>query len=397
MEKGSDRSQEINLKLQLIKNELMSALGPKTRPKSSKKELKKSENKSNKKQISDEVKEDSKVGTKNKNSKSKISTKSEKNKTMSNRKKEVDLSQKTSTKKKKKSSPSEENEIETDITTRKWDDGKGRKLEKGVFTLEEEKKVMDAICEYAYSNDLGESELIDLITEKQTKKDSKVWTKISECLPNRSVQSIHNFCHRKFNPYNYKGNWTNEEVENLIQLHKEHGSKWELIGKELERTATNVKDKFRQIGGKNFKSRVKEFNLVLCLKMLKYIQEYLNENEKNPELQILKYSYKFKNNVEEQYKNVFHIFEDNYKCLIDSSIKETPSRIIIRNILKLIVDTEVLEKILEENCEISWNSIAEKFSIYSATDCKNNWDKILREFDLWEKGQLRKDLKMIRR
>ena len=71
-------------------------------------------------------------------------------------------------------------------------------------------------------------------------------------------------------------------------------------------------------------------------------------------------------------------------------------RIIIRNILKLIVDTEVLEKILEENCEISWGSIADKFYIYSATDCKNNWDKILREFDLWEKGQLRKYLKIIR-
>lgn len=391
MEKVSDRSEEMNLKLQLIKNELISALGPKVRPKTSKKEVKADENKSNKKNISDEDKKGSKIGGKTKNLKSKNSITSEKNK------KEGNSSYESSNKKKKKSPHSEENETETDITTRKWEDGKGRKLVKGVFTSDEEKKVIDAICEYAYSNDLGESQLIDLITEKQTKKDNQVWTKISECLPNRSVQSIHNFCHRKFNPFNYKGNWTNEEVENLIQLHKEHGAKWELIGKELERTANNVKDKFRQIGGKNFKSRVKEFNLVLCLKLLKYIQEYVNENEKDSEFQILKYSYKFRNDLEEQYNNVFHIFEDKNKCLIDSTIKETPSRIIIRNILKLIVDTEVIEKILEENCEISWSSIADKFSIYSATDCKNNWDKILREFDLWEKGQLRKDLKMIRR
>jgi hypothetical protein len=396
MEKGSDRNEEINLKLQLIKNELLSTLGPKTRAKSSKKEESKPEKKTTQKQNSEEVADGSKDGAKTKNSKSKKTTSTDKNKKSSKNKKDDNISQETSKKKKKKPSPSEENETETDITTRKWDDSKGRKLDKGAFTPEEEKKIMDAICEYAYSHDLGESELIDLITEKQTKKDNQVWTKISECLPNRSVQSIHNFCHRKFNPFNYKGEWTNEEVESLIQLHKEHGAKWELIGKELERTATNVKDKFRQIGGKNFKARVKEFNLVLCLKLLKYIQEYVSENGK-PGLEILKYSYKFKNDVEEQYKNVFHIFEEKKKCLIDSAIKETPSRIIIRNILKLIVDTEVLEKILEENSEISWSSIAEKFSIYSATDCKNNWDKILREFDLWEKGQLRKDLKMIRR
>ena len=41
-----------------------------------------------------------------------------------------------------------ENETETDITTRKWEDGKGRQLVKGVFTSDEEKKVIDAICEY---------------------------------------------------------------------------------------------------------------------------------------------------------------------------------------------------------------------------------------------------------
>jgi hypothetical protein len=404
MEKSTDRSEEINLKLQLIKNELMSNLGPSTRAKSGKKKENNSAKKESKLNKGEEAHKDPEgaevadghdAKTKNSLKKKSTSTTAKKkpaHKISSKSKKETESS--SPAKKKKKSTTSEEIDTETDITTRKWDDSKGRKLLKGNFSAEEEKKVMNAICEYAYNNDLDEDNLIKLITEKQIKSESSAWTKISECLTNRSVQSIHNFCHRKFNPYNYKGDWSDQEVENLINLHKELGPKWELIGKELERTATNVKDKFKQIGGKNFKNRVKEFNLLLCLKLLKYIQSFINDGENESPLEIFKYSYKFKNNLEDQHNSVYHIAEN--KCLLDSAIKETPSRIIIRNILKLIVDSEALEKILDQKIEISWSSIAENFSVYSATDCKNNWDKILREFDLWEKGQLRKDLKMVK-
>ena len=85
------------------------------------------------------------------------------------------------------------------------------------------------------------------------------------------------------------------------------------------------------------------------------------------------------------------------KFLIDSSIKDTDSRIIIRNILKLIVDIEVLQKIHESKVEISWGAISNNYSAYSASDCKNSWDKILREFILFERSILRKDLKMVKK
>ena len=86
------------------------------------------------------------------------------------------------------------------------------------LTPEEEiNKIKDAVCEYAFENKLNEQDLINLVTEKQSKKDRNIWPKISECLPERTVQSIHNFCHRSLNPYNYKGNWSDEEVNNLIK------------------------------------------------------------------------------------------------------------------------------------------------------------------------------------
>jgi hypothetical protein len=377
MEKNNDpnpNSEELNLKLQLIKNELMSNLGAKS-----------SSSKSKVKSTSTE-KKPKKVKTKPVSTKTKPTSKDVKAK----KAKKIEKA-----KKKKTEKESEDLETEADITSRKWDDNKGKKLLKGNFSSEEESKVMEALCEYAFSQDLEPNNLLDLITEKQTKKDSSVWTKIAECLPSRSVQSIHNFCHRKLNPYNYKGDWSDEEVEKLIQLHKEHGTKWELIGKELERTATNIKDKFKQIGGKNYKSRVKEFNLTLCLKLVKYVQNWLCEENEAP-FEIFKYVFKFKKNIEKEFKTAYVINEPEKKILIDMSLKEANSRIIIKNVVKLLLDSEVLEKIVEDKFEISWSLISKKFSVYSPTDCKNNWDKILRDFDLVEKSQIRKDLKMIK-
>jgi len=100
---------------------------------------------------------------------------------------------------------------------RRWNDFKGKQTKKGPFTPEEMKLIKDAICYYAHENNLEENDIINLVTEKQSKKTNSIWPKIAECLPDRSVQSIHNFCHRSFNPYNYKGNWTDEEVMKLIR------------------------------------------------------------------------------------------------------------------------------------------------------------------------------------
>jgi hypothetical protein len=251
--------------------------------------------------------------------------------------------------------------------------------------------------DYVFENNIEEDDIIKLITEKQGKKQISIWPKIAECLPQRSVQSIHNYCHRKFNPYNYKGNWTTEEIEKLIVLVKEHGPKWEIIGKELERTSSNVKDKYKQIGAKHYKSRMKEFNLILCLKLLKYIQEWLRINDKDEtSYQILKHPYKFRNDLEEKHGFVFQFNDTNTKFLIDSCIKDSPSKVIIKNILKQLVDSDVLYNIVDKNVEISWSFVSEKMKIYSSSDCQNNWDKILREYGLEKRTKLNKDLKMVK-
>ena len=68
----------------------------------------------------------------------------------------------------------------------------------------------------------------------------------------------------------------------------------------------------------------------------------------------------------------------------------------IKNILKQLVDSDVLYNIVDKNVEISWSFVSEKMKIYSSSDCQNNWDKILREYGLEKRTKLNKDLKMVK-
>ena len=56
----------------------------------------------------------------------------------------------------------------------------------------------------------------------------------------------------------------------------------------MERTSTNVKDKWKEIGGKNWELRKKEFDFISTLKMLKYINEGILLDIKNQWSKLLK-------------------------------------------------------------------------------------------------------------
>ena len=142
-----------------------------------------------------------------------------KKKDVKKKSKKIDKSKKSemNVKKDKNEKSSNITKEHDETNERKWNDFKDKEnIKKGQFTKEETEKIIDSICQYAYDNSLTQSDLINLVTEKQS-KDKSIWPKIAECLPNRSVQSIHNFCHRVLNPFNYKGAWTHEEEKKLIE------------------------------------------------------------------------------------------------------------------------------------------------------------------------------------
>lgn len=174
-----------------------------------------------------------------------------------------------------------------------------------------------------------------------------------------------------------------------------YGNKWETLGKLLERTSTNVKDKFKQMGGKNYDKRTNEINMIHCLKLLKNIQDYLNTEER--ELPIFKYVYKFNTDLEKNEKQLFKIIEEKNKILLDDSVREEQSKIIIKNLLAKMLNVDILQKIAYDEIEISWSFVSMKIKVFSADDCRNNWSFILRLFDLDRKCEIKKDLKMIQK
>lgn len=302
--------------------------------------------------------------------------------------------QKKTTKKNSKSST----KTSSTKTGRKWNE-KSTEHKKGKITPEEGQKITEALCEYAFENSLSSSEIVNLLTEKQ-KKDNKVWPKIAECLPGRSVQSIHNYCHRTFHPNNYKGFWTKKEEEDLISLVKEHGKKWELIGKTLQRTATNVKDKYKQLGGDNHNKVNIETNLSYKLKLLKEIESYLNDNDKDEDSKtymIFKHTYCFNSSLENECDLLFKYDEEKDKFIIDSSLKTERSKCIIRNIFKQLINFDGISEILEDKVEISWTVISNNLKFFSVDECRNEWNKIIREFNLDEMINKKRDYKMIKK
>lgn len=142
---------------------------------------------------------------------------------------------------------------------------------RGKFTEEEIETLKRSLCEYALSKNFSENELIKLITEKSDSENKNAWITISECLPNRSVQSCHNLIKRHFNPSNYQGKWTEEQTNELIDLVEQHGRKWDKIAKILGRTPTNVRDKYKNIGEEKHDRRVKPWNLFELITLIRLI------------------------------------------------------------------------------------------------------------------------------
>ena len=291
-----------------------------------------------------------------------------------------------------------------ETTKRKWVEknektGKKKEYTKGKITEEEAKTIQNALCQYAYENNFSNDQLLSLITEKLT-NDNKVWPTIAECLPDRSVQSVHNFCHRKYHPNNYKGIWSSQEEKDLLTLVKEHGKKWTLIASKLERTPVNVKDKYKELGGENKDLVTKDITLIKILKLLKSIRNYLVDEKEDEKYNFFRYVYKFSEKVDEKYGNVFKLIKDENnnkksKFLIDSSIKEDKSNIIIKNVLKKILNLEKLSSLVEDKVEISWNTISKEIEFFSVDTCRNVFKKILNMFDIESIHGKKKDLLLV--
>ena len=286
---------------------------------------------------------------------------------------------------------------------RKWEiNGYHTNYKNGKFSKEEEEKIKKALCEYAFNNNLTSNDLQKLFLEKQTAK--KTWSKIAELIPNRSVNSIHSFCHRKFDPFNYKGKWNKDEEKLLIELVKEKGNKWSEISKIIKRTPINCRDKYKSMGGDYHIAVQKEHKLKYDLKLLKAINNYLKDN--NFQENILKCEYKFEDNIKIKYNQYLVYDKQNNLFLIDNNIKDSINKRLIKQIIKLIINPNGIKEFNRENFAISWKIISSKILCYTEDSCRANWNKILRYYkpnkiifnvikEITKKGYIKENIKDI--
>ena len=168
----------------------------------------------------------------------------------------------------------------------------------------------------------------------------------------------------------------------------------------MERTPVNVKDKYKELGGENENLVTKDITLIKILKLLKAIRNYLVDDKEAKKYNFFKYVYKFSNDVDIKYGNVFKLIKDDNdnkknKFLIDSCLKEYTSNVIIKNTLKKILDLEKLSSVIEDKVEIAWSIISKQIEFYSVDTCRNVFKKILNMFDIESIYGKKKDLLLV--
>ena len=177
---------------------------------------------------------------------------------------------------------------------------------------------------------------------------------------------------------------------------KEHGQKWELIAGKMERTAPNCRDKYKEIknkfkGGNKESEEEGEFSVGKRLRLIKEINNTIPESKRK----ILKFNYKFKNDVEERHSDVFFLDKENGVFYIDKALKNYESKTVLKNILRKIINIDNLEKLSEEKAQISWTEIAEKLEFYGKDGCRNEYRKILNLLEINTLSSYKKNKKMI--
>ena len=127
----------------------------------------------------------------------------------------------------------------------------GIKFETGTWRNEEFKKLEDNFQKLLEQSGMEQGELMKLINDRSNearmkRKDLDLYPVLVDGI-NRPVRLIYLKLKKLCNPDHFKGDWTEEEVETLFKLHRQHGNKWTLIGEMLGRSRQSVAHKIQRM------------------------------------------------------------------------------------------------------------------------------------------------------
>lgn len=162
--------------------------------------------------------------------------------------------------------------------SRSWGDLSKEEAKKGKFEDWEYDLLKKELEDYRIRNEVEWSDFYSNLDQARGKARAGFWPRIAACLQDRTVKSVKNYCQRKFSVFNYKGKWSQEEVQILKNVVAVFGRKWGRISKLLERSLHNVRDKWKEIeklpenGVELFWSLENTLKLVRCVETAKNIE-----------------------------------------------------------------------------------------------------------------------------
>jgi len=142
------------------------------------------------------------------------------------------------------------------------------------------------------------------------------------------------------------------------------GKEWKKIADILGRTPTNIRDKWRELGGDNYLERRKdEWSLEEIINLLKLVET--------------SYGHKFlKENVEQK---LLQIIKENAESIIKKT-KNGETQFYLNGEKKHEILKDLLDAVKKVNAKIpsdnlNWTAISHKMKTRSVDDCRNKWTK----------------------
>ncbi|KAI2463534.1 hypothetical protein F4781DRAFT_117723 [Annulohypoxylon bovei var. microspora] len=116
----------------------------------------------------------------------------------------------------------------------------------GPFSDFELRNIAQAVENWRDDHDLTQNEVNTLIQGNPKEvRSHEFWARIVAVCPNRPRQKLINQCRRKFHNFVARGTWSEEQQEELKRVWEEHGNRYAIIGKLINRHPEDVRDRIR--------------------------------------------------------------------------------------------------------------------------------------------------------
>ncbi|KAI1440018.1 hypothetical protein F5Y02DRAFT_424694 [Annulohypoxylon stygium] len=119
-------------------------------------------------------------------------------------------------------------------------------LSTGPFSDFELRNITQAVEHWRDDHNLTQTQVNALIQGNPKEvRSQEFWARVIAACPSRPRQKVINQCRRKFHNFVARGTWTEEQQEELERVWKQHGNKYSLIGKIINRHPEDVRDRVR--------------------------------------------------------------------------------------------------------------------------------------------------------